>query len=634
MLYREKKHLEEAFATPRSRREYQIGGGFEGTNTDETKVYLRYAAGEFLPKGFVPSAEWDVESRLRWLEGLVDSDGCAYRSHNSVLVQVTAKDRKFLYETLLMLNTLGISAHLSPMKDCWRLGISANNVSRLQQLGFGPKRLDLTGNNPQREAARFTKVTEVIEHPEMADVVYCFTEENRHMGCFNGILTGQCGEQPLPPYGACLLGSINLPKFIVAGTVDYTELQRVVALAVRMMDNVVDVSLFPLPEQEKEAKDKRRLGLGVTGLADALIMMGVVYGSDQAVRLTGAILQFISNVAYDTSADLAIEKGEFPLYTHDWLEAPIPMSLPEATRAKIKKTGIRNSHLTSIAPTGTISLYAGNVSSGIEPVFAFEYTRKVTQKDGTKVEELVQDYARALDPTGTGPQWVSAQTLPPEAHLHMQAEAQKWIDSAISKTINLPEDIAFEDFKQVYLDAYAGGCKGCTTYRPNDVTGSVLSVTPTPPAKVAPMLADRPQEVSGKTYKLKWPASEHAMYITINDLDGSPHEIFINSQNVDHFAWSVALTRMVSAVFRRGGDVSFVHKELKAVFDPQGGAWLGGKYVPSMLAAIGGVIEQHMGVKSTTGQSTGKACPECKEFSVMIKEGCATCTNCGSSKCG
>jgi ribonucleoside-diphosphate reductase alpha chain len=271
-------------------------------------------------------------------------------------------------------------------------------------------------------------------------------------------------------------------------------------------------------------------------------------------------------------------------------------------REAIAKHGIRNALLTSIAPTGTISLYAGNVSSGIEPVFAYSYKRKVLQKDGSRTEEEVIDYAVQMwrDKFGDTPlpdYFVNAQTLAPLDHVRMQAAAQKWIDSSISKTINCPEDISFDSFKEVYMAAWDQGCKGCTTYRPNDVTGSVLSVSETTDKTPAETHAkpgdgaevvymseplDRPAELEGATYKLKWPDSEHAIYITINDLviagHRRPFEVFINSKNMEHFAWTVALTRMISAVFRRGGDVSFVVEEMKAVFDPRGGAWMQGKY--------------------------------------------------------
>jgi len=296
--------------------------------------------------------------------------------------------------------------------------------------------------------------------------------------------TNPCGEQPLPPYGACLLGSINLVSMLDENyALDMLKLDRTVRVAVRMMDNVVDVSKFPLPEQEKEAKDKRRIGLGVTGLADALALGRIKYGSPSAVDWTEAVMQRISVIAYTASVELAIEKGSFPALDVDkYLDTKNMMGMPEWVRDLIRKYGIRNALLTSIAPTGTISLYAGNVSSGIEPIFALEYERQVMQKDGSKVPQIVEDYAvtkwRKDHPNTPLPDsFVTAQTLTPEAHVKMQAAAQRWVDSSISKTVNVPEDISFDDFKQVYLMAYETGCKGCTTYRPNDVTGSVLTAT-------------------------------------------------------------------------------------------------------------------------------------------------------------
>ncbi|CTQ48158.1 adenosylcobalamin-dependent ribonucleoside-diphosphate reductase [Jannaschia donghaensis] len=483
--------------------------------------------------------------------------------------------------------------------------------------------------------------------------------------------TNPCGEQPLPPYGACLLGSVNLARlvrdpFTDDARLDLEELADLTGTAIRMMDNVVDASRFPLPAQADEARAKRRIGLGVTGLADALAMCGLRYGASDAVAATGDWLEVIANAAYATSARLAKEKGAFPLYDREAiLAAPMVQRLSDDTRALIAEHGLRNALLTSIAPTGTISLLAGNVSSGIEPIFAHEYTRKVLQPDGTRTEETVQDYAVALwrEMRGDAPlpdHMVRVADLTPADHVAMQAAAQKWIDSSISKTINVPAGIDFAAFKDVYLQAWAQGCKGCTTYRPNAVTGSVLSEEPNESAPVPATTItfadplDRPARLTGETYKIKWPQSEHALYITINDitLNGQrrPFEIFVNSKNMEHFAWTVALTRMISAVFRRGGDVSFVVEELKAVFDPRGGAWVQGKYVPSILAAIGGVIERHMvatgflkgeglGLKAdpvdpSAAQAPGPACPNCGSFDLHMVEGCATCGNCGYSRCG
>jgi len=496
--------------------------------------------------------------------------------------------------------------------------------------------------------------------------------------------TNPCGEQPLPPYGACLLGSINMARLVSqpfdpGAELNLAALDDLVRVAVRMMDNVVDASRFPLPEQAAEAKAKRRIGLGVTGLADALLMLGLRYGSEAAAAQTEAWMKAIARSAYLASVDLAREKGPFPLFDAEKFLASGSLTHMDAdVRAAIRQHGIRNALLTSIAPTGTISLYAGNVSSGIEPVFAYAYTRKVLQKDGSRTEEEVVDYAVQMWRERFGdaplPDWfVNAQTLPPLDHVRMQAAAQTWIDSSISKTINCPEDISFEDFKEVYMAAWDQGCKGCTTYRPNDVTGSVLTVSETSdaaPGEVPEPIRseggevvylseplERPSTLEGQTYKVKWPGSEHALYITINDVviagHRRPFEVFINSKNMEHFAWTVALTRMISAVFRRGGDISFVVEELKAVFDPRGGAWMEGKYIPSILAAIGGVIENHLvsigfiegeglGLKSDpkaegmrVGEAPrGKACEACGSHDLRMVEGCLTCGSCGFSKCG
>jgi ribonucleoside-diphosphate reductase alpha chain len=584
--------------------------------------------------------------------------------------------------------------------------------------------------------------------------------------------TNPCGEQPLPPYGACLLGSINLARLVTdpfeaGAALDEAALTDLVATALRMMDNVVDASKFPLEAQAREAQAKRRIGLGVTGLADALLMVGLRYGSDEAARQTDRWLHSIARAAYLASVQLAKEKGAFPLFDAEaYLSSGTMKGMDDDVREAVRTHGIRNALLTSIAPTGTISLYAGNVSSGIEPVFAYSYTRKVLQKDGSRTEEEVVDYAVRLWREKFGEAelpdyFVNAQTLAPLDHVKMQAAAQKWVDSSISKTINCPEDISFDAFKDVYMEAWNTGCKGCTTYRPNAVTGSVLSVaeektvsgdrltsarkskglsqeelaalahvtqgfisklengasasldvikklakildlsaddllfgdtaplhlaekTPgespkatgaEPPASLTTGTSaqggtsfgqgevvymseplDRPNQLEGNTYKLKWPDSEHALYITINDivLNGHrrPFEVFINSKNMEHFAWTVALTRMISAVFRRGGDVSFVVEELKAVFDPRGGAWMQGKYIPSILAAIGGVIERHMveigfieaegmGLKSDPQAQVvglenrgGQACSSCGQYDLRMVEGCMTCGSCGYSKCG
>ena len=507
----------------------------------------------------------------------------------------------------------------------------------------------------------------------------------------NGFWAHNCGEQPLPAYGACLLGSINLAQlvnnpFSDAARLDVEELAALTRTAVRFLDNVIDISRFPLPAQHAEAAAKRRIGLGITGLADALIFCRQTYGEAQSLAHIAHWLQIMRDAAYDASAELAAEKGAFALFDREaMLSRPNIAALPEAIRDKIARHGLRNGLLTSIAPTGTISLFAGNVSSGVEPVFAYSYTRKVLLADSSHSDEVVSDYAYRLfrsrfgEDAGLPDYFVNAQNLPPESHLQVQAVAQRYIDSSISKTINVPETIDFAAFKDIYLRAYALGCKGCTAYRPNAVTGSVLSVSPPPAsAEVAGKLLpsvlgapdevqgavvymtrplDRPELLAGQTYKIRWQDSDHAFYITINDIlqdhRRRPFEIFINSKNMEAYAWTLALTRMISAVFRRGGDVSFVVDELKAVFDPRGGQWSQGRYVPSLLAAIGDVIERHLvdigfmaarrhsddavdatAVAIAAEGAPARFCPRCSSPGFIRLEGCDSCLACGYSRCG
>ena len=487
--------------------------------------------------------------------------------------------------------------------------------------------------------------------------------------------TNPCGEEPLPPYGACLLGSINLARlvrqpFTPKARIDEDELAGLVGIAVRMMDNTIDVSRFPLEAQRQEARAKRRIGLGMTGLADALIMTGLRYGSPEAAAQAEGWAMRISHAAYRTSCDLAVEKGAFPLFDREaYLAGETVSALPDDIRARIASGGIRNALLTSIAPTGTISLFADNVSSGIEPVFALSYTRKVLLPDGSTLEEGVCDHAVRRFRDQFGPDaplpeaFVTAQDLTPGEHIRMQAAVQRHVDSAISKTVNLPEDMPFEAFQHVYWDAYRSGCKGCTTYRPNPVAGAVLQArrveaTTAPPTTIqSPVsLLVRSEKLTGATYKLRWPDSEHAFYVTVNDVETDgirrPFEVFINSKNLEHYAWVVARTRMISAVFRRGGDVSFVADELKQVFDPRGGQWADRRYVPSLVAAIGEILERHMidtgflpladpvvtrnhfGSAAISAKSVlGPLCPKCCQPGPVKEAGCPTCVHCGWSKC-
>ena len=297
--------------------------------------------------------------------------------------------------------------------------------------------------------------------------------------------TNPCGEVPLPPYGACDLGSLNLPRFVLdpftsKARVDLDALEKTVRVAVRLLDNVTDVSQFPLPRQTEQVRGTRRIGLGITGLADALIMLGLHYGEAAARQQAADVMQTICHTAYRTSIGLAAEKGAFPFFERDrYLQGAFITSLPEDIRTGIAEQGIRNSHLTAIAPSGTISLLAGNLSSGIEPVFDFCFRRRVLNGKGDYKTFAVEDYAWRLWRSQHGDRdrpecFVDARSVPPDAHLGMQAALQPWVDNAISKTINVPTDYPYSDFSQLYRKAYRAGVKGCTTYRPVPLRGAVL----------------------------------------------------------------------------------------------------------------------------------------------------------------
>jgi len=529
--------------------------------------------------------------------------------------------------------------------------------------------------------------------------------------------TNPCGEQPLPPYGACLLGSLNLSRFVnepfsAVAEIDFTGIEETVKQAVRMTDAVIDISNFPLEAQQKEAKQKRRMGLGVTGLANMLLMANLTYGSQDAQRITEKVMRTMAEAAYWESIQLAREFGPCPAVTtfeqrQKFVASGYMENMPSAMKDAIMQDGIRNTHLISIAPTGTISMYAGNVSSGVEPVFAMKYNRKVLEDDGkTQVEQLVEDYGylrlrEYCEETGANIEdkmyhMVTAQTLTPEDHLVMQAAAQKWVDSSISKTINCPEDISFEDFKEVYMQAYNMGLKGCTTYRPNDTLGSVLEVVDDKPhdddvdalASVSEIFEEQenmtledalgPQEpvptvpvrekiLDAQVYKLKW--KNRNFYVTISNqkINGvlSPFEIFINSQDMENFQWITALTRMMSSVFRRGGDISFVVDDLKAIKDPNGGEFVEGGYQHSFIAYLGKTIQLHLNrldetrieysgtyepiivvepsplisemeeeIQAVLNKAPDNECPECGEYAMVNRGGCPVCDNCAHSKCG
>lgn len=371
--------------------------------------------------------------------------------------------------------------------------------------------------------------------------------DNNLAYCESITATNPCAEQPLPSYGCCCLGSIDLTRFVRKpfeedAAFDEAGFAALVKVAVRMLDNVLDVSLWPLPAQQHEAMSKRRIGLGFTGLGDALVMLGLRYDNDPARACAQRIAAVMRDAAYDASVDLAAERGAFPLFNADLYLAGgrFASRLPPALKERIRAHGIRNSHLLSIAPTGTISLaFADNASNGIEPAFSWTYTRKKRDPDGRLVEHAVEDHAWRLyrhlkgEDAPLTEAFVTALEMSAQAHAQMVAAVAPFIDTSISKTVNVPADYPYADFEQLYQQAWALGLKGLATYRPNAVLGSVLSTQPAPltvsdanrrlalAAPRVPVLASlrwpgRPELPAGNaawTYMIQHPFGDFALFV-------------------------------------------------------------------------------------------------------------------------
>ena len=468
-----------------------------------------------------------------FLRGLFDADGSVQGTQEKgVSLRLAQSDLATLECAQRMLARLGIistiydtrrpaglrllpdgrgGAREYPVREQHELVVSGDNLVRFADLvGFSDsskrERLAATiaayRRAPHRE--RFWATVASVE-PAGEAPVYDVRVEDLHAFDANGLYVHNCGEQPLPSYGCCCLGSVNLTRFVRdpfsdAASFDFAAYAEVVRVSIRALDNVLQATLWPLEEQEHEAANKRRVGLGFTGLGNTLTMLGLRYDSAEARDMAGHIARSMRDNAYGASVDLAREKGAFPLFDAEkFLAAPHCASrLPADLQERIRTHGIRNSHLLSIAPTGTISLaFAGNASGGIEPTFSWTYVRKKRMQDGSRQEYEVEDYAFRLyklmggDPKALPPAFVSALEMHALDHMRMIAAVQPYIDAAVSKTVNVPEDYPFEEFRKIYLEAWRSGLKGITTYRPNQVIGEVLSIS----KKDAPA-SSSPQDLS------------------------------------------------------------------------------------------------------------------------------------------
>lgn len=501
--------------------------------------------------------------------------------------------------------------------------------------------------------------------------------------------TNPCGEQPLPPYGCCDLGPIILTKFVrnaftADAHFDFDAFRAAVAIQVRMLDNVLDATVWPLPEQHKESQQKRRIGVGFTGLGDALIMLGLKYNSEAGVKQGEEIARNMRDAAYLASVELAKEKGAFPLFdANKYLQSGFTKRLPEDIRAEIKQHGIRNSHLLSIAPTGTVSLaFADNASNGIEPPFSWTYNRKKRTADGGNAFYTVEDHAYRLYKAMHGadaplPEYfVSALEMTAAEHVAMMRIVQPYIDTAISKTVNIPADYPFEDFKNLYMESWKAGLKGCATYRPNDTLGAVLSVDAPKPAEapkpaaahssnIAAVVERRPEgPLNAVVDKIEYFTHDGArrLYLVVSFMlvDGveRPIEFFMPvGQTGESQQWITATMRSLSLA-ARGGFLEKALEDLRKVAWDRGPIRYGwrnkddGTRVPlwhdsevALLAyAIQSIIANRGGaqpapstsaapapvaVEQTNQTMSGTKCPDCGAHAVIKKDGCSFCTACG-----
>ena len=457
--------------------------------------------------------------------------------------------------------------------------------------------------------------------------------------------TNPCSEQPLPPNGCCLLGSFNLVKFIKDpftenARFDFDLFKSLIPIALRLLDNVIEISIYPTKDYEVEEKSKRRIGIGVMGLGSALAMLGLKYSSQEGRNMAGLIMQTLRDTLYLSSALLAKERGPFLNFVKEkYLNGEYIKRLPSEVRDVIKEYGIHNSHLTSVAPTGTLAIVADNVSSGIEPIFSLVYKRRVKKSvDSFGREEYeeyeVTDYAYRLylEKFGTKiPSYFeTAYDISPEDHLEMLKVISYYVDSSVSKTINVSQDYPLEKFDKLYMSALRSGIKGFTVYREGSREGILIKDT-------KPKQPSRPQKLEGVTYKLKTPRSSY--YITINHrLEGNkkrPYEIFINTKDATSAPWITALSRLISAIFMREERPEFIIDQLKTIVDANGGYWREGRRIPSVLADIAGVLEQYFSELGLVDekQPEPKECPECGALAYVLQEGCGHCLACGYSGC-
>lgn len=485
------------------------------------------------------------------------------------------------------------------------------------------------------------------------------TTNANYKGQRKEVSTNPCGEQPLPPWGICNLGALNLASFVRGRKVDLEALTEMAKVAVRFQDNVIDASYYPLSENEEWAKKERRVGLGVMGLADMLIKMGLRYGSDESLQVADDVFRTIRDAAYTASCDLAEEKGAFPTFeVEGYMQSAFVQRLPEVIKERIRQHGIRNITLLTVAPTGTTSLLAG-MSSGIEPVFRFRTLRNDALGEHVILHPLAEEW-QAKHPDEALPDYfVSAEQLTPEQHIKMQATAQRYIDASISKTVNAPNSHTVEDVQRLFTFAYEAGCKGCTYFRDGSTEKVVLREAAEPAKQEqAATAADefvelqsRPTKMLGRAYTVQTPFG--SMTLDIHEItSGEPFEVFVNigAAASDLNADAITIGRLASAMLRMDSRITPARR-LDIIIDKLkdiGGTRTNGQFGPKKITSLATGVARglQMYLNDIRGEEDavepppphedhGNAdlCPDCGSYTLVKESGCATCQSCGFSAC-
>lgn len=653
----------------------------------------RWTHGVMLPKDFVPS-EGTIEYCMAWLSGLLDADGCVSRKKDTNVLEITAKDRNFLRRIGLMLNRFGINYRIWERKDAGlkngsngkaymcestaSLMISWKYVYELIQLGLNTSRVDLSPfKKAPKGIARVGHRVVSVKHLPYMEETFCLTEPVNNTFIANGVLTGNCGEQPLPPDACCNLGANNLAimvrnPYTDDAEFDFALLGRVARIGQRFLDNVTDVTNYPLEAQRKEQMLTRRTGNGQSGLASAMAQLGIRYGSAKAARFASEVSKTIAFAAYEASAEMAKERGAFPAYDQAsfWNPSANSFAVQRFKGTPLFGRPLRNGVMLTCAPNGTTSVAYGNIDSGIEPIFALEYDRKVRQPDNSYKVSKVKSFSlrlwEHLNPGEPLPKHVNTtEELQIHEHVLVQEAIQHWTDASISKTINIPESMPYEEFAKVYDLAYESGLKGCTTYRPSAVRGSILSTgttaessgaAATPAAAKTPLPDDikRPDILQATIAKIRWPQMSSAAYVHLGRMeDGTPFEVFLTSKDQRNMEWMTTATLMASWLLRLGVPLKTIAEELQKI-ESMDGALVKGRYRPSFVSLVGHTLLEmdkanrgeeppveevytiHAAPSDETRVVAGASvrCPVCRSPNVTMRNGCISCPDCGESKCG